>query len=75
VKVSVTVTWSDGSTTRHVVRGLPGYPPAAIEELVEKELVDWLDPDELPDDAGGGAMAWVAVRVTRMQPEGGREVD
>ena len=75
MEVSLTVTWSDGSTTTHVVRGLPHYPPAAIEELLEKELADWLDPDELPDDAAGGAMAWVAVRVTRVRPEGGREVD
>jgi hypothetical protein len=75
VNVSITVTWEDGQVTRYTIRGLPYLPRDELVEMLERDLASYVDDAELPDDAAGGAMAWIAVQVTRMRPEGAREVN
>ena len=61
--VTVVVTWQDGQVTRHTIRELPDLSADELDELLDKDLASYLDPDELPASPEGWALAWVSVDV------------
>lgn len=61
--VTIKVNWQDGQVTHHQIANLPELAPEALAELLDQELVDWLEPDELPFAADGSALSWGAIEI------------
>jgi hypothetical protein len=66
VDVTVIVTWQDGQVTRHHIRDLPDLSTEELDELLDKNLVSFLDPGELPTSSEGWALTWVSVRQCKV---------
>lgn len=62
--VTIRVTWGDGSTTLHTLCGLPYHDVAAVEEVLEQKLADYLDDEGATDDQGL-PLGWTDVQVVR----------
>lgn len=67
---AVRVSWSDGQVSHHRICNLPELAPEALGELLEQELVDWLEPSELPCAPDGSALAWLSVQIVSAEGHG-----
>ncbi len=61
--VTIKVSWQDGQVTYHRIANLPELAPEALAELLDQELVDWLEADEPPFGADGSALSWGAIEI------------